>query len=372
MTRTGRAGVVLGALAVAACHHGPPENFAPDPGLVARIKDIRIATPVTTACPGEIIPASYYAETDSADVITFATSYDNDHPPRLHVMFLNRVGGAVEPRDDGSWRAWRDPMASALKGFDLDVSLRAKPSLSAHQHIAPEYSCLPHAFALEGRRGRDARSGGDGPDVVIRLGIVTSPYVDRLIVAQISVNDDVPFYVMADATQAPPADWLQIVAAGGKGGDGEGGRRGSKGRDGSPGCPGSPGGAGGAGGNGGPGGPGGRGGRITIYVPESEPFLAGLVDARTPGGHGGDGGHAGEGGAGGKGGAAASPNDRRCAKGADGPKGGDGAPGDDGPHGFPGRRAEIVTLPDSVVFGAAPRPELAEMIRLHRTQPTKQ
>jgi hypothetical protein len=224
---------------------------------------------------------------------------------------------------------------------------------------------------MEGRPGRTAQGGGDGPDVVVRIGVVSSPYVSRLLVASVSINEDAPFYVLADATQVPPADWLRVMARGGHGGSGESGARGAKGREGATGCPGAPGGAGGAGGNGGPGGPGGRGGRVTIYVSDADPFLAGLVDARTPGGHGGEGGSAGKGGDGGKGGAPSTPNDRRCAKGTDGSDGPNGAPGEDGRDGRPGLRPEIVTLPDSVVFGQPMRGELAELIRLRRSAPAK-
>jgi hypothetical protein len=359
----GRAGVVLSALLLG-CSHNPPRDFSPDPGLIQHIRAIRIATPSSVACPGDLIPARYYAELDSGGVVAFATEYDEDHPPRLHVMFLTRTSGAARPRDDGSWRASSDPLASALKGFNLSAFMSAKPSLNAAQSVAPEYSCVPHAFVFEGPHGYGQRSGGDGPDVVVRLGVVKSPYVDRLLVASIEVNREEPRYVLADMAKVEPADWLQIVALGGQGGDGDNGRRGAKGRDGAAGCPGAPGGAGGAGGSGGPGGPGGRGGRVTIYVPEGEPLLAGLVDARTPGGKGGDGGHAGSGGDGGKGGAASPANDRRCAAGADGAAGPSGRPGEDGPHGRPGGHAEIITLPDSIVFGPLARGELLELMRL--------
>src|SRR5258706_16286895 len=46
-------------LLLGACSHAPPEGFAPDPGLVAQIRDIRIVTTYARTCPGAVIPASY-------------------------------------------------------------------------------------------------------------------------------------------------------------------------------------------------------------------------------------------------------------------------------------------------------------------------
>ena len=44
------------ALAVAACHHGPPPDFVPDPALLDQIREIRM-TVTPTACPGETFGA---------------------------------------------------------------------------------------------------------------------------------------------------------------------------------------------------------------------------------------------------------------------------------------------------------------------------
>jgi len=89
---------------------------------------------------------------------------------------------------------------------------------------------------------------GGGPQVTVRLGILRSPFYGRLIVAGVEVENDLPFYVFADANTVPPSDWLVIEARGARGargGDGETGTRGA------PGIAGCPGGAGGPGGNGG-------------------------------------------------------------------------------------------------------------------------
>ncbi|HEY2824834.1 MAG TPA: hypothetical protein VGI83_04745, partial [Gemmatimonadales bacterium] len=88
-TRATCLGALVG-LVLAGCSHRPPENFAPDPGLVSHIKAIRFAQPATSACPGQIVQADYYAELDDGRIVTFATQYDEDHPPPLHVMFLGK------------------------------------------------------------------------------------------------------------------------------------------------------------------------------------------------------------------------------------------------------------------------------------------
>src|SRR3989441_6431699 len=51
----------LTSFAVAACSHAPPADFAPDPGLIAQVRDLRIVTTQDRACPGAWIQASYEA-----------------------------------------------------------------------------------------------------------------------------------------------------------------------------------------------------------------------------------------------------------------------------------------------------------------------
>jgi hypothetical protein len=210
--------------------------------------------------------------------------------------------------------------------------------------------------------------GEDGPDITVRVGILRSPYVDRLLVASIEVGQAPPFVVLADADRVPPSDWLIVETGGGRGGRGTDGAAGQKGPSGQAGCPGTAGGAGGAGGSGGPGAPGGRGGRITVIGPQSEPFLVGLVEGRSVGGEGGPGGRGGKGGAGGPGGATqvpeGSPPDRRCMAASQGPNGSDGSAGTQGPAGIPGPRPQTLTVPTREVFAPiAPMvPELAALV----------
>ncbi|HET7040243.1 MAG TPA: hypothetical protein VFH97_10185 [Gemmatimonadales bacterium] len=350
-------------LFLSACSHKPPPDFAPDPGLVARIDSIRMIVPAA-ACPGTTIPASYEAVLDDGSLVPFANRYDEDHPPPLHVVFLSRYSPAAIALENGSWATVDDPLASAMNGFPLQVILRAKPGVIARATVAPAYGCGEHAFHFEGVTGDRSEPGGRGPDVTVRLGLLSSPFVQRLIVAEIAVEAALPFYVLADADVVPPADWLLIGSDGGRGGRGSDGKPGRDGTNGTAGCPGTPGGAGGRGGDGADGGPGGPGGRVTVIVPDSDPFLAGLVDGRTQGGEGGQGGKGGKGGEGGKGGPAEG-DARRCQAGADGRDGPDGRAGRQGPAGQPGPRAQVLTVPAGGVFGARPRPELEALIRYH-------
>jgi hypothetical protein len=332
----------------------------PDPGLIARITEIRIDVP-PAACPGERIPAAYTAILDDGGEIPFATSYDEDAPPDLHVVFLSRYSVQATALGDGDWTASPDPLVSAVDGFRLRALLRARPSVRAEVVVAPEYGCLDHELEFVGPPGGEGTAGGPGPNVTVRVGLGASPFVGRLIVAEVTVEDAPPMYLLADADLVPPSDWLRVAALGGRGGRGAHGKEGAAGGAGIPGCPGGPGGAGGAGGDGEAGGDGGPGGHVTVIAPEEVPFLAGLVDARVDGGPGGPGGKAGPGGAGGDGGAAQGDL-RRCSAGVKGRPGPDGRAGPAGRPGRPGPRPQVITVPAASVFGARPRAELQAVL----------
>lgn len=350
---------------IAACGpKGPPPDFAPDPGLVSRITSVRMFVP-EAACPGETIRASYTAFLDDGREIPFATRYDEDDPPELHVVFLSRYSANAVALENGNWDTIDDPLFSAMEGFPLRVAMRAKPDVVASVVVRPDYRCTNNVYRFEGARGRRGGAGGPGPDVSVRMAVVSSPFYDRLIVAGIQVEAAPPFYVFADANAVPPADWLVVESRGGRGGRGRNGEDGEPGADGRAGCPGGPGGAGGAGGNGAPGGPGGRGGRLTVIAPEGEPFLAGLVEGRVLGGPGGPGGQGGDGGAGGEGGRAEG-DARRCSAGADGANGPDGSDGPKGPDGLPGPRMQVITVPQADVFGARAPAALRALINYER------
>src|SRR5438445_415614 len=235
-------------LLLAACSHAPPEGFAPDPGLVGQIRDIRIVTAYARACPGSTIPTTY------------------------------------------------------------------------------------EAVLADGSR--------------------------------------VPFHVLLDATAVPTADWLVIESRGGRSGTGVTGSKGTDGSSGAAGCPAQPGAPGGNGGSGGPGGSGGHGGRVTVIVPLDNPFLAGIVAGRSPGGPGGTGGPGGAGGKGGKGGQGAlDANNRRCPDAADGAPGQAGSAGPTGSQGAPAPRAIVVTAPTKEIFGLQVPPELGSLLERVQRRP---
>ncbi len=79
-----RAPPVVAALVItAACGpKRPPPSFAPDPGLVSQIRELRMSTNAT-ACPGESFGAAYTAVLNDGSLVPFETRYDQDHPPRL-------------------------------------------------------------------------------------------------------------------------------------------------------------------------------------------------------------------------------------------------------------------------------------------------
>jgi hypothetical protein len=348
--------VTIVSVLAAGCHHGPPPDFAPDPGLVEQIREIRMAAG-TRACPGETFGATYTAVLNDGGLVTFESRYDRKHPPRLHVSFLDRTSEQATPLEGGAWSADPDALTSAVTGFRLTASLKAKPSITTTAVLTPDYACMPHAFGFRG-----AGPGAGGPQVTVRLGILRSPFYDRLLVAGVEVEDAPPFYVFADANAVPPSDWLVIEARGARGARGSDGAPGTRGAPGASGCPGGVGGPGGNGGNGGPGGYGGRGGQITVVAPAEEPFLAGLVDANTPGGEAGPGGGGGKGGAGGVGGESSNPSNTACAKGGAGPAGRAGVRGADGRDGQPGNRAQILTVPARDVWGTRVPPALVELL----------
>jgi hypothetical protein len=329
---------------------------------VTRIRNIEFSSPTTRTCPGQVIPTTYLAVLDDGTRIPFARSYDKDRPPQLHVVFLDRISAEARAQEDGDWVTDADPLRSLTTGYRLEVVLRHKPDVRGNKVVAPSYDCMSHSFNFSGATGETGLTGSDGPDVTVRLGLLRSPFYDRLIVAGIEVGQAPPYYVFYDATTVPPADWLVLESSGGRGGRGANGATGTEGAAGRAGCPGERGGQGGRGGNGGAGGLGGRGGRVTIIAPQEEPFLAGIVDVQNAGGEGGAGGAGGTGGEGGAGGAAERPNDPQCRPGVKGPAGEKGNPGSTGPNGRGGPRAQVITVPARDVFGNRVPPQLAELL----------
>src|SRR6266404_5084306 len=301
--------VVAALIVTAGCGpKRPPPSFAPDPGLVEQIREMRMSTS-TSACPGESFGAVYTAVLNDGSLVPFETRYDKHNPPRLHVVFLARSSPEATPLEGGGWSTYRDPLATAMTGFRLSASLKAKPSISTSTVVTPEYTCLQHAFGFRG-----AGSGASGPQVTVRLGIVQSRFYDRLLVSGIEVEAAPPFYVLADARAVPPSDWLIIEGRGSRGSRGADGQTGVAGTDGRAGCP---------------------------------------------------------GGAGGPGGAAQPANDPRCVAGTAGASGPSGAKGQDGRDGGPGTRPQIVTVPTRDVWGQRIPPSLAELIDYRPRPPAR-
>ncbi|UCF41981.1 MAG: hypothetical protein JSW43_06585 [Gemmatimonadota bacterium] len=343
---------------VTACGSKPPPDYAPDPELVAQITGINMRAP-GRACPGQSIRADYEAELADGRAVPFSREYDDENPPPLHVVFLRRWSQEAVSQEDGDWNLEDDPLETVMEGFRLTAELKADRSISVTHVVRPDYSCMPHAFRFDGRAGRRGEPGGPGPDVLVRLDILSSPFYERLVVASVEVGTAPPFYLFQDADLVPPSDWLVVESRGGHGGRGLDGASGAAGAAGAAGCPGGSGGAGGAGSNGGPGAPGGSGGHVTVMAPNELPYLAGLVDAYGTGGPGGAGGKAGPGGPGGKGGAATA---RRCEAGEDGAPGADGRPGPEGAEGALGPRARVITVAAADLFPRPVPPRLQELL----------
>src|SRR5881409_4498754 len=150
------------ATVLASCSHAPPPDFAPDPGLVAQIRDIRIVTGYARACPGAVIPTSYEAVLADGSRIPFARSYDKKHPPRLHVVFLDRESPDAVSQEDGDWVTERDPLATVSTGFRLTATLRANSRITNTVVVPPDYGCMPHTFVFSGDAGGPGETGEIG------------------------------------------------------------------------------------------------------------------------------------------------------------------------------------------------------------------
>src|SRR2546429_8179427 len=97
--------------------------FAPDPGLVGQIRDIRIVTAYARACPGSTIPTTYEAVLADGSRVPFSRTYDKKHPPRLHVIFLDRESPDAVSQGDGDWVGERGPLVPVTTGYRLTATL---------------------------------------------------------------------------------------------------------------------------------------------------------------------------------------------------------------------------------------------------------
>src|SRR2546430_9833091 len=156
-------------LLAVACSHAPPEGFAPDPGLVTQIRDIRIVTTYARVCPGAVIPTTYEAVLTDGSRVPFARSYDKKHPPRLHMTFLDRTSPESVTQQDGDWVTDADPLLSATTGFRLTATLRPKPSVTNPAAVPPAYRGRPHPSGSSGGPEGPGKPGANGPDATGRL-----------------------------------------------------------------------------------------------------------------------------------------------------------------------------------------------------------
>src|SRR5205807_2376498 len=89
-------------------------------------------------------------------------SYDKKHPPRLHVVFLDRESPDAVSQEDGDWVTERDPLATVSTGFRLKATLRANSKVTSTVVVPPYYGCMPHTFTFSGEPGGPGGNGGTG------------------------------------------------------------------------------------------------------------------------------------------------------------------------------------------------------------------
>src|SRR2546428_13305707 len=78
-------------------------------------------------CPGAVIRTNSGAGVAGGARVPFARSYDKKHPPRLHVVFLDRESADAVSQEDGDWVTNGNALETVTTGFRLSATLRAKP-----------------------------------------------------------------------------------------------------------------------------------------------------------------------------------------------------------------------------------------------------
>src|SRR5256886_2803579 len=197
-------------LLLAACSHAPPEGFAPDPGLVGQIRDIRIVTAYARACPGSTIPTTYEAVLADGSRVPFSRTYDKKHPPRLHVIFLDRESPDGVSQEDGDSLAERDPLATVTTGYRLTATLRANSRITNTVVVPPDYRCMPHTFVFSGDAGGPGEAGEPGPGATGRLAPLRSPVFDKPFVARLPGRLAQPVFLLPEAAAVPPPARLRV------------------------------------------------------------------------------------------------------------------------------------------------------------------
>src|SRR2546425_3453221 len=187
-------------LLLAACSHAPPEGFAPDPGLVGQIRDIRIVTAYARACPGSTIPTTYEAVLADGSRLPFSRTYDKKHPPRLHVVFLDRESPDAVSQEDGDWVAERDPLVTVTTGYRLSATLRANSRITNTVVVPPDYRCMPHTFVFSADAGGPGEAGGPRPAAAGGPPRPASPVYGKAVLGGLQGGVAHPLYRLPDAT----------------------------------------------------------------------------------------------------------------------------------------------------------------------------
>src|SRR2546427_9687381 len=91
------------------------------------------------------------------------TTLFRSHPPRLHVIFLDRESPDGVSQEDGDWVAERDPLVTVTTGYRLTATLRANSRITNTVVVPPDYRCMPHTFVFSGDAGGPGGAVGPGP-----------------------------------------------------------------------------------------------------------------------------------------------------------------------------------------------------------------
>jgi len=265
-----------------------------------------------------------------------------------------------------------DPLATLHQPLEIQVSFRRDPRLEADLSLAPRYDCETEIVirgesgpqgeegakgeggiigedgmadgpagtgqtGAPGAGGETGALGGDGPEVEVAVGMITTRWHRLVVLIRVTRVDDDEAEPTYHLLEAGASEGFVISVEGGSGGAGGPGGRGGNGGDGGNNTGGQrpgDGGIGGIGGDGGDGGDGGQGGTVHVLYDDAHPELVQWLRFSNPGGRGGRGGHGGNGGWGGRGGV--STQEKETLDGLPGQPGLPGRKGRPGGRGAPG------------------------------------
>src|SRR5947207_1140386 len=154
-----RYGVAAVLVLTAACGpKRPPPTFAPDPGLVEQIREIRMST-ATSACPGESFFATYTAVLNDGSLVPFETrrrfTCSPTRAPSLHL-----TGSSSRLVADGARAARKDRRASRER-TDAPAVPAAPEDQAARAATAATVALAVAAGRLRSSHPRRSRSWRD-------------------------------------------------------------------------------------------------------------------------------------------------------------------------------------------------------------------